>query len=171
MGLYEKAGTGAAIAALFVASGAALIAWGFGVNPDNEALIAWGAVLLGGALLVFLGLFVLFPALRFIGQKGAGLLDRNPDRQAPSGLTINSAVYHGLDVTDAMRAKVVRGLAAFICDGKELGVGDPAPGVRKKLVVTYTSEGQRYETTFVDGERVIVPQFFEAAFHALLRAQ
>jgi len=63
-----------------------------------------------------------------------------------SSLTIESATYgindQVLDVAPILRSKIVDGLIELAVNNDNLG-GDPAPGIPKRLEVTYTHGGER----------------------------
>lgn len=68
-----------------------------------------------------------------------------------SAILISSAVYGVLnspEKTVDVSAKIDKILFdkryRFVATPNELGVGDPAPGVPKKLMITYSVDGERY---------------------------
>ena len=52
------------------------------------------------------------------------------------------------DATVAVRAAMDAGQPTLFLDGRQLGVGDPAPGTHKVVIVTYTINGKKKDKTF-----------------------
>lgn len=54
------------------------------------------------------------------------------------------------DVTDHVRAAMDAGQATLLLDNRELG-GDPAGGVKKTVIVSYTVNGKHKQKTYIGG--------------------
>ena len=73
---------------------------------------------------------------------------------APVQFQLDSVIYGDpptkrvKDATAAVRALMDAGQPTMFLDGRQLGGGDPAPGTRKVVVVTFTINGKKKEKTF-----------------------
>jgi hypothetical protein len=78
-----------------------------------------------------------------------------------SDLAILSAKYGAnndwMDVAPVLRAKIQNGKLKVSATNEELG-GDPAPGVVKKLEVTYLHSGRTYSKTLSETEMLSLPR-------------
>ncbi len=73
----------------------------------------------------------------------------------PGRIKVTSATYQGVDVTAKVREAIARGETSVPVDSYWLGIQDPAPNVRKTLVITLTNPDMTTRVvTGTDGERV-----------------
>ena len=87
--------------------------------------------------------------------------DRDRDRDDRYGrLTIIRATYgagnRNRDVTDRLRSLIREGRLTITANNDAFG-GDPAPGARKVLMVTYSTSRGQQQTQVVEGSQLNIP--------------